>query len=322
MWNPQTMSEDEEQQCRDKAFYLLKKYTSYTYLAHAAKHYEVFLDGYGAQLSDLNRVQPKPDLQRWFDANVADGTYQKYYGWFLNGVAIIAEGLKLLRTTPYKAEAYKSLRSDRLMSNLTGRGADFLGIEHDPFFIALGIHSHSYNDDNNEFAAAPIERAMLSFYTGLRCFSKLEQILLDYSSTSYTYLLGNPEDSEYSPSAVFPPTLPPCPEPATDPAGQIWSDRVIPTTGIWEPWFCKEGFFSGFWDRLRDTNTAKLTGRVGCPNYFLAGTKAYNYGLENRSPLTERVAWRLLWQDDRYLNGTIPPEKTEYLRPLHIARPS
>lgn len=315
MLNQRTMSESEEKQCRDKAFYLLKMYTSYTYLAHAAKHYKAFLDGYGAQLSDLTRVQPEPDLQRLFDAQAADGTYQKYYGWFLDGMAIITEGLKLLRTTADKAEAYRYLRSDRLRSNLTGRGADFLGIEHDPFFVALGMRSHSYND-NHELVAAPIEGAMASFYEGLRCFSKLEQILIEYSSTSYNYLLG---DAESLSSADFPQSLPallpPCPGRNSDPAGQIWSDRIIPVTGIWEPWFAEEGLFRGLLDRLCDRNSARLTGRVGCPNYFLAGTKAYNYGLEDRYRVSERVAWRLLWQDTRYLDGTIPPEEAEYLRP-------
>lgn len=83
MLSLQTMSESEEKLFREKAFYLLKKYTSYTYLAQAVKYYKAFLDGYGAQLFHLNRVQPEPDLQRWFDANVADGTYQKYNEWFL-----------------------------------------------------------------------------------------------------------------------------------------------------------------------------------------------------------------------------------------------
>jgi hypothetical protein len=90
---------------------------------------------------------------------------------------------------------------------------------------------------------------------------------------------------------------------------------VIPFTGIWEPWLCEEGLFSGIWDRLCDRNTAKLTGMVGCPNYFLAGTKAYAYRREDRNRIAERVAWRLLWQDERYLDGTIPEEEAVFLCP-------
>lgn len=51
MLNPQTMRENEEMLCCDKAFFLLKKYTIYTWLAHAAKYYRIFLDGYGAHLA-------------------------------------------------------------------------------------------------------------------------------------------------------------------------------------------------------------------------------------------------------------------------------
>jgi hypothetical protein len=108
---------------------------------------------------------------------------------------------------------------------------------------------------------------------------------------------------------------PPCPLPGSNASCQIWSDRVIPFTGIWEPWLCEEGLFSGIWDRLCDRNTAKLTGMAGCPNYFLSGTKAYAYRREDRNRIAERVAWRLLWQDERYLDGTIPEEEAVFLCP-------
>ncbi len=309
MLNPQAMSKSEEQQCRDKAFYLLKKYTSYTYLDYAAKRYKAFLDGYGTQLSDLTRVQPEPDLQRLFDVQVADGTYQKYYGWFLDGMAIIEEGLKLLRTTADKAEAYRHLRRDRLRSDLTGRGADYLGIEHDPFFIALGMPFHRYYG-KDKLPAPPADGAMQRFYEGLRCFSQLDEILVDYSSTSYNYLFESLSSSDFP--AFF---LLPCPDHNTNPAGQIWSDRVIPITGIWEPWFANEGFFQGLMNALTDKNTAKPTGVVGCPKYFLAGVKACRYRTEpGYHRCLPRVAWRLLWEDVRYLDGTIPTEEAEYLR--------
>lgn len=295
---------------RDQAFSLLKKRTSFTHLAQAAQHYRAFLDGFAALLNNLDLVHPQPNLQRSFDIQRANGTYQEHYANFLKALATIEQGLDLLRITADKKEAYRHFRRDQLRDDLGGRGADFLGIEHDPFFITLGMGGGQSPDLKNETTPALIAGAMGHFYKGAQCFSQLDQILLEYSSTSYEYLLN---DAEYAPTAGKPALVPPCPQRNSDPACQVWSDRVIPLTGIWEPWLCEEGLFSGIWARLCDRNTAKLTGRVGCPNYFLAGTKAYNYRREDRKHIAERVAWRLLWQDERYLDGNLPEEEMHSL---------
>ena len=49
------IGESEEQQRRDKAFYLLKKHTSYTYLAHAVQCYKTFVDACGI-VSRLDQI--------------------------------------------------------------------------------------------------------------------------------------------------------------------------------------------------------------------------------------------------------------------------
>jgi Immunity protein 72 len=51
---------------------------------------------------------------------------------------------------------------------------------------------------------------------------------------------------------------------------------------------------------------------IGCMNYLLANTSApYYQDGELDQPLP--VIWRLIWKDERYLDGTIPQEETSYL---------
>lgn len=54
-----------------------------------------------------------------------------------------------------------------------------------------------------------------------------------------------------------------------------------------------------------------LSGKAGCPNYYLAGDTAFAYQREGTDQL-DNVFWRLLWEDKRYLKGYLPVEEDEY----------
>jgi Immunity protein 72/Immunity protein 71 len=65
---------------------------------------------------------------------------------------------------------------------------------------------------------------------------------------------------------------------------------------------------------------------IGCPNYLLKGKKAPpalpDFGpraLYDNNKTTEEqlqpVIWRLLWEDTRYLDGTVPEEEKDYIIP-------
>ena len=56
---------------------------------------------------------------------------------------------------------------------------------------------------------------------------------------------------------------------------------------------------------------------IGCMNYLLANTPAPTYRdgeLDKPWPVT----WRMVWKDERYLDGLIPPEEAEYLAPVVV----
>ena len=60
---------------------------------------------------------------------------------------------------------------------------------------------------------------------------------------------------------------------------------------------------------------------IGCMNYLLANTLAPTYRdgeLDKPMPVT----WRLVWKDERYLDGLIPREEAEYLAPVVVPAPT
>ena len=324
MPNPQTMTEREDQDARDKTFYLVKKYTSYTFLEQARMQYQAFLNAFALQLNDPALVKPEPGDQRWFEANMADGTYEADYRRFLKNMISIEEGIKLLRTTPHKQDAYRSILSSRFTEGLWSRGAVENAVEHDPFYTTLGMRTHTY-DSNGESHAARYEANVLQVVfarEGLLAFKKTvasQESSIEASDRwtehwTYDSLFCGGKNCGLNfnfPPISYPAILHPCPPKNPTPEGQIWSGEEIPTTGIWEPWFAEESLLGGIVSRLAGKQPTTLTGKVGCPNYFLAGATAFEYEMEGTDK-KEKVAWRLLWEDTRYLDGTIPEEENEY----------
>lgn len=64
--------------------------------------------------------------------------------------------------------------------------------------------------------------------------------------------------------------------------------------------------------RFTGEKRGPLSGAVGCPKYYLAGAEAIQYQREGTAKDFEMVHWRLLWEDKRYLDGTIPEEERLY----------
>ncbi|WP_244114867.1 Imm72 family immunity protein [Burkholderia cepacia] len=50
---------------------------------------------------------------------------------------------------------------------------------------------------------------------------------------------------------------------------------------------------------------------MGCPSYFLKGSVAHKYLMEGSND-EHAVRWRLLWEDERYRDGSIPAEEETY----------
>lgn len=302
MLNTLTVAPQQEQDARAKAFFLLKKWTSVTFLDHAIGLYREFLAAYARQLDTPSSNQKELETL--------------YVHSFLPRAAQMEDGMDLLRKGQDKRAAYCEIVAGGEFSDyLFGRAASELAIETDPFFERLGAREVRF--DSPAIAEDYVLGALnthLSIET-LKCtagfdFSyRLAQKSEDgtrrtFQHWNYECLFQDPPRPgwpTWPPGRAYPPTLPPCPPRNESSQGEIVSDQEIPVEGIWEPWLPGD--------------------KVGCPNYFLKGGIAHRYRLEGTDD-EQVVRWRLLWEDTRYQDGAVPAEEETYFpQPVAQARP-
>ncbi|WP_032867303.1 Imm72 family immunity protein [Acinetobacter sp. 1000160] len=310
MLNNQTNLPVEIQEARARAFYLIKKYTSYTFLDQARNLYQQFLDAFERQL----RNPPKEVLQHPY-AEYLQKRHESEYIHYLNKIVELENGLTLLRATQHKREAYNSFCNIDFTDWLFDRYADENIIYEDPFYILLGLGISRSTDilDPVNYKADPLGRKVE--HTGS---IRLILIALAYRNICMqSYLAGKVSEpfayidkntirksqkwsyetiffsKEWPPLRIYPEPIPICPPFNQNPIGQITTGEEVTVTGIYEPWL-------------------PINGKVGCPNYFLDGSRATDYQLEGTDEWVD-VKWRLIWEDKRYLDGTIPEEEKTYI---------
>lgn len=108
-------------------------------------------------------------------------------------------------------------------------------------------------------------------------------------------------------------TLPSVPDPRD--ALLIKTGERVPCYGIWEP--VKANLTKGPM-RLFKKRVIPADGKFeidGCMNYLHAGSPAPSIAFEGDGLSGEgrSTVWRLLWRDDRYVDGLIPEEEHEYI---------
>ncbi|MDN7724397.1 MULTISPECIES: Imm72 family immunity protein [Burkholderia] len=294
MLNTLAMTDAQEHDARDKAFYLLKKWTSLTFLEQAVRLYRDFLGAYAQQLNS-----PSPNQEELEEAYTHD---------FLGALVQMDQGIDVLRQGLDKRSAYDVLiiGSERGGDLLFGRSAAEIGRKYDPFFHALGLKNNNFRDP--DYATGFVEGVWIE---RLMCYALNCSIgfgfegLLAYGTRTdggtrvfehwtYESLFQDaplPAWRYWPPGRNYPVDLPSCPSKNKSRDGEIESGQEIPVEGIWEPWF--------------------PAGKVGCPNYFLKGSIAHKYMLEGTND-EHVVQWRLLWEDRRYQDGSIPEEEATY----------
>lgn len=123
-----------------------------------------------------------------------------------------------------------------------------------------------------------------------------------YRSTFYTV-----------PYPVFPEDLPEVPEPV---GPVIKSGEKVPRDGIWEPVAVERSKWLG----IVPVGERSLRGN-GCFNYLIRDICAPNLrDNEMRTPV--KTHWRLLWEDNRYVDGVIPDESQYFLEPQQVPKMS
>lgn len=101
--------------------------------------------------------------------------------------------------------------------------------------------------------------------------------------------------------------------PVPDPADSIFvrSGDYLPCTGIWEPVDMPRRSMLGL--LMRKPKPQPPFRIAGTMNYLHDGSRAPQLTVKTaQGYMDQDTTWRLLWRDDRYIDGTVPEEEADY----------
>jgi hypothetical protein len=277
-------SPEQLQLMRDRSFYLIKKYTSLTWLNEAVKLYEILLD-------EMVKLLNKPEF--YINEN------EKMYRMFLEGQVPNEQAVELLNSTVNnKQAAYQRVLYGTELPRVFGsKEVDSYGTYWMPFLVELGLRTEGLEllQPEKYFLkwSAGYEMRGLMVSTVFQRDKKISPREDRFEKIPEVWNFSAIFKDPYRTPLYFPANIPTCPPLIKDNKIQAVSHTEIPVTGIYEPLF--------------------IDGKTGCPNYYLAGQTALEYPKEGTGDL-EFVRWVLLWEDNRYLQGYAPPEEKLYLQ--------
>lgn len=283
-----------DESARDRAFFLLKKYTSATSLMQAIQLYESFVNDFEREIRKIEKAPAK---------GIAVGAnFEQDLLYFLEYLPPMQRAMPLLANQATRMEAFKLLRDAIAFDAfIWGRRYQEANAgEPGNLLYRLG-YRWSSAESVDVFGKAAHSGTLMSLLFGTlnkagRVFFGKGQNARAVMRWTFESIFYDDVPENFIPKISFPANLPSCPAKNENSDGQVWSGRTIPVTGIWEPW--------------------PIDPSIGprCPNYYLAGDIASQYQIEGTDAL-EDVRWRLIWKDSRYADGTIPYEEQEYFAP-------
>lgn len=301
------MTEEE----RRKVFWLIKKYSSYTAWEALAAAYYAFADAWMVAM----RTASDADIDEFNQGATRD---------ILDGRIGFEKGLPQLKVGDRSVWRRSRARSFASWGHLT-RGMFQIGFIqkiHDP-----AEYVFDWMKNKNDVLAK--KSALLFWAARLGVVTERLEAKHPAPMSPYDALQTVHPDHGYAmndPGYLnFPPTLPTVPAPTGTTAD---TGGEVPVDGIYEPeWGHIESVSpTGLLGKMRTafgskpslvnlpTGISPRREHLGCMNYLLANTSAPSYQdreLDQPMPVT----WRLIWQDERYLDGVIPLEEAEYLAP-------
>ena len=294
------MTDDE----RRKVFWLLKKYSSYTAWEALATAYYRFADAYMLAFKLRTPDPNEPDrasIDEWMAGHLKS---------ILDGRIGFEKGLMRLSA------------GDRSVWRINSRGvlsqaADAVIFSHQ----IMNPEEYVFDWMKNKSEVVALEQATDTRVGGLYSVCELSRDDLPaywMSDTIFRPLFG---------PFNFPATLQEVPD-AT--AIVVDTGTEVLVDGIYEPEWgeIESPAGSGLLGKIKLAlvgkpsliePAAEVIGprreHIGCMNYLLANTLAPTYRdgeLDKPMPVT----WHLVWKDERYLDGSIPPEEAEYIAPV------
>lgn len=277
-----------------KAFWLLKRLTSYSLWRRKRDAWEVFVRAYEYAIKNWTHDElAHVDLRLLPSAYDALARYD-------DGLANLARGHRFVwRIGQSLCEAHHI------------SGTIFANFYRNPEYWERGMQLNRYPTDIDRLQKlmldarfhgdqSPLEIPRTAMYRGAY-WSSLRGLLNPASYDYGFYCLPHP---------VFPRELPALP---------IGGDTIVftgddvPVDGIWVPMAACQSVATGF-----AQTASKESHGSGAYNYFVHGTTAPRIGKYNEA--TRRVEqvptlWGLLWADDRYGTGVVGDESEYFLEP-------
>ena len=276
---------------RKKVFWLLKKYSSYTAWNALGEAYSEFAAAFEYAIEHYVKMSPT-STQEQVDNAIRD--LSDWYKEILDGQIAFEKGLPLLKEGQRSVFRNTSTGYLRYAGGVRG----FIRRIMDPEEF---VFDWMPNKDEVVGAANKLWREP---FKGLALINERDENHQVASLGSQTVF-----DPIYGPFNI-PLRLSAVPTP-TDITIQTEDDDV-PQSGIWEPeWEISPGL-------LKSLTGTPVKTEKGCMNYLLAGTIAPKYKDGELEPEIN-VTWRLIWADDRYLDGIIPEEEAGYI--AEVAQP-
>lgn len=299
---------------RSQAFYLIKKYTSLSFLNSAYQLEKDFVNTFENQL----KTPPLSLVNQVTEYEQEQHEIELIY--YLEILSQKEKGFLELWKSPLKSEAYGLIFEGGFINKIFGRYGDEQGLVYDAFYQNLGLKDaggYIYESGKQKgYIKKLLDAGRFWDVFGITVFNGEYSIPNQhepiYKKWSYESLFGK---NYWPPLREIVEPIIPCPPYNKNTKGEIESGEEIQITGIYEPWFEQSVY-----EKL--THDPDYNPYVGCPNYFLADSIATRYKLEGTNQEYE-VKWRLIWEDQRYLDGKIPVEEQAYSFDLaHIVEKS
>jgi len=292
---------------RKRLFRLIRQYSSWTACHFVSLYHKAFVDVLKVAFEDTQAKPPpdgKPLLSNYDMAGFLNG-----YASMEGAIARLRQGDKTvfkfvgygLPAAPYFCEAYRRISSwsDGFRADLfNARGMDAPVRRHamfpqievalinvDEAWSYIGLAMESRHTD----VPAAVQSPEVASSNGIDC-----GIQLAYTTIAVAEDLP---EVPIPPEEVLVKTGTPC-----------------PFYGIWEP--VKAPLSKGFVGLFKQPQVPAnhVFELDGCMNYLHQGSPAPTIAFEGDGPRGEGrpTVWRLLWKDDRYLDGTIPAVEASY----------
>jgi len=278
-----------------EAFYLLKKYSSYSWQSEIVRQNKLFVDGYEREF--LRHPPPNYQPTAWDEENIR--IFWSYQAELDDGLAELMKG--------NRTQAYQLLRHGSQNEWLWSRRFEEMDLsEFGKKFIGkvnTGIFAHA-----QRATLMSLFRGNSRHIDDLRRDTYALPDWITDRDDAIAIMLGIP-------FGITGNDLQPFPEVPSD-AVSIESDEEVPYSGIWA--------VEQSTDRKDETYCLAYL-HVGVPAVRMVSEREYELNtrfnrmrdalarLYSNKIMPYPVRWRLIWRDTRYEDGTIPPEEAEYL---------